>query len=362
MSNFTHISSSRRPFASLSVGTWLVLSLLSLFMFILAQSLPLVKTSIWGFWGEQRHFLSLIQQSYQQGHQWMAILSLSIGFIIPLSLLLLQAYLLLGLYFKQLLPGFDVILKLIRGLSPWGMVPVFFLGLLVALVKVADMRTVDLQWGMLAYSCLALLLMAMQGLSATRIGQLAVAQGLVDSLNDVTHSCSALLPYGRALRAYLAYLIPIFLAIALVCLLLANAHPMMQISTLLSSQNYTLWQGVVNLWRAQMPFLAVLIFTVSLLLPLLKIVVLSVLYWLVQSGNIRGRRQVVWYKVLKLSAQWSMLDVIVVLLLGVLLNFGFLLSVKPLEGTLYYTLMVVFTVLASVCFSVDPHAGERGRA
>ena len=357
MSNLRQTNSFQRSFAVLNVGTWLILSVLSLFMFILAQSLPLMKTSIWGFWGEQRHFLSLISQSYQQGHQWMAILSLLIGFIIPLSLLLFQSYLLLGLYFKRFVPGFGLILKLIRWLSPWGMVPVFFLGLLVALVKVADMRTVDLQWGMLAYSCLALLLMAMQGLSATRIGQLAIAEGFVCFPKDSAQVSSIASPSTRVINRYLAHLTPVFLLIALACFVLANWYPMMQISTLLSSQNYTLWQGVVNLWRAQMPFLAILIFLVSLLLPLIKILVLSLLYWQVRRGHLQARRQMVWYKALKLSAQWSMLDIVVVLLLGVLLNFGFLLSVKPLEGTLYYTSMVVFTVLASVCFKVNPQGG-----
>ena len=357
MSNLRQTNSFQRSFAVLNVGAWLILSVLSLFMFILAQSLPLMKTSIWGFWGEQRHFLSLISQSYQQGHQWMAILSLLIGFIIPLSLLLFQSYLLLGLYFKRFVPGFGLILKLIRWLSPWGMVPVFFLGLLVALVKVADMRTVDLQCGMLAYSCLALLLMAMQGLSATRIGQLAIAEGFVCFPKYSAQVSSIASPSTRVINRYLAHLTPVFLLIALACFVLANWYPMMQISTLLSSQNYTLWQGVVNLWRAQMPFLAILIFLVSLLLPLIKILVLSLLYWQVRRGHLQARRQMVWYKALKLSAQWSMLDIVVVLLLGVLLNFGFLLSVKPLEGTLYYTSIVVFTVLVSVCFKLNPQGG-----
>ena len=86
----------------------------------------------------------------------------------------------------------------------------------------------------------------------------------------------------------------------------------------------------------------------------MKILVLAVLYWQVRNEGLQGKQQLFWYKALKLTAQWSMLDVVVVLLLGVMLNFGFILSIKPMEGTLYYTLMVVSTVLASICFRVRP--------
>lgn len=337
---------SRRLWFTLSIGAWLGLSVLSLLIFIVAQSLPLVKTSIWGFWGEQRHFLSLISQSYQQGHYWLSGLALAVGFVVPLLLLSIQIYLLLGLQLKRLMPGFKGFIYLMRWLSPWGMVPVFFLGLMVALLKVADMRTIDLQWGMVAYSCLAISLMAMQGLSAQRIQELAYVEGLL-VLNVSSLSIS------RSVRIDWSIFIPIFLFTALVFFILANFSPMMQISTLLSSNTYTLWIGVVNLWLANKHALAVLIFTFSILVPGIKILVLSLMYWQVRHGNLQAGRQVFWYKALKFSAQWSMLDVVVVLVLAVLLNFGFLLSVKPLDGTLYFTLMVLATVLASACFRVD---------
>ena len=382
----------QRLWFTLSIGAWLGLSLLSLLVFIVAQSLPLVKTSIWGFWGEQCHFLSIIVQSYQQGHYWLSGIALAVGFIVPLLLLCIQTYLLLGLQLKRLVPGFKWLIHLMRWLSPWGMVPVFFLGLLVALLKVADMRTIDLQWGMVAYSCLAILLMAMQGLSAWRIQELAYAEGLLGqkganlsiaapqssgsqynisqhntnqskssqanvSPNNATQSntiaASEYLPISRSIQINWSVFIPIFLFAAFVFLIMANLRPMMQISTLLSSNTYTLWAGIANLWLANKHGLAVLIFTFSILVPGIKILVLSLLYWQVRNASLHAKRQVFWYKALKFSAQWSMLDVVVVLVLAVLMNFGFLLSVKPLDGALFFTLMVLATVLASACFRVD---------
>lgn len=346
---------------SFSRQTWLTLSIVSLAVFILAQSLPLVTTSYWGFWGTQRHFLSLIIQSYIQGQYWMATFCLAIGFIVPLTLLLIQIYLLIGLNFKRRIAGFKYALSLIRWFSPWGMIPVFFLGILVALVKIAQMRTVDLELGLWAYLCLAFLLMLMQGLDVQTLKRLAQEQGSLElkrlvllsiSESGENESCS-LARQGQTSVLFRSWLIPIFLTLALVFVVVANCLPMMQVSTLFSTKTYTLWQGIIGMWQTDMWFLALLIFWVSLLFPLIKILVLVTFYWQVRHQPLSGPQRIRWYCWLKYSTQWSMLDVIVILLLSVMLNLGIILSIRPLDGTLYFTLMVVFTLLASVSFKLD---------
>ncbi len=86
-------------------------------------------------------------------------------------------------------------------------------------------------------------------------------------------------------------------------------------------QSGTIADGVVRLVHSGMPVLALVVFTASLLIPILKILVLAVVYWRTLAHPsprtaIRAYRLVYWI------GRWSMLDVFVVALLAGLMRFG----------------------------------------
>lgn len=140
---------------------------------------------------------------------------------------------------------------------------------------------------------------------------------------------------------------------ALILYIPANVLPIMRTVTLGDVQDNTILSGVAQLWRANSPVLAVIVFTASIVVPVMKFLVLATLL-------IAARRRSDWalrqraslYRVVEFVGYWSMLDVFVVALLTSLVGFGFLGEIHPMPGVVYFSLMVVLTMLAARSF--DP--------
>ena len=66
-------------------------------------------------------------------------------------------YVLSGLQFNLRLPGLRPVLKLISLVHPWGMLDVFMLGVMVALVKLSGTADITLGVGIQAFAALVIL-------------------------------------------------------------------------------------------------------------------------------------------------------------------------------------------------------------
>ncbi|MDA3913588.1 paraquat-inducible protein A [Oleiagrimonas sp.] len=133
----------------------------------------------------------------------------------------------------------------------------------------------------------------------------------------------------------------------------ANLLPIMRTGSLFSSQDNTILSGVVELWRNGSWDLAVIVFVASILVPLLKFAALLVLLISVQMGKdwrTLGRARL--FRLIENIGYWSMLDVFVVTLLVALVHFQKLSRVDPGPGVVYFAVVVVLTMLASMAF--DP--------
>jgi paraquat-inducible protein A len=62
--------------------------------------------------------------------------------IIPALEITLMIYLLLPLRFRIIPAGLPLIMRVLQGIRPWGMVEVFMLGILVSIVKLRDTSTI----------------------------------------------------------------------------------------------------------------------------------------------------------------------------------------------------------------------------
>ena len=133
----------------------------------------------------------------------------------------------------------------------------------------------------------------------------------------------------------------------------ANLLPIMRTVSLGDVDDNTILSGVVELWRNGSPGLAVIVFTASILVPMLKFLVLATLLLSAQrrSGWAQPQRAML-YRVVEFIGYWSMLDVFVVALLTALVRFSVLSQVEPLPGVVFFGLTVVMTMLASMSF--DP--------
>jgi paraquat-inducible protein A len=133
----------------------------------------------------------------------------------------------------------------------------------------------------------------------------------------------------------------------------ANVLPIMRTVSLGDVDDNTIISGVVELWVKGSPSLAVIVFTASIVVPMMKFLVLGTLLVSTQRRSrwaLRQRAKL--FRLVEFIGYWSMLDVFVVALLTALVRFGFFSQVAPLPGVVFFGLTVILTMFASMSF--DP--------
>ncbi|HXP01386.1 MAG TPA: paraquat-inducible protein A [Luteibacter sp.] len=133
----------------------------------------------------------------------------------------------------------------------------------------------------------------------------------------------------------------------------ANVFPIMRTQSISSRDDNTILSGIVELWRAGSPGLAVIVFTASIIVPMLKFIIMGTLLISVQrSSGFVAKQRARLYRFVELVGYWSMLDVFVVAILSALVHFKILSRVEPLPGVVYFGVVVVLTMLSAMSF--DP--------
>jgi paraquat-inducible protein A len=135
----------------------------------------------------------------------------------------------------------------------------------------------------------------------------------------------------------------------------ANTLPMMITDQFPVHRSDTILSGVAFLWSEGSWLLAVIVFSASIVVPILKLGAMGAL--LVTSArrstwHRRGRTKL--YRLLEVVGHWSMLDVFVVALLAAVVQLGGFAHVEPGPAVIPYAGVVVLTMLASDSF--DPRA------
>lgn len=145
-------------------------------------------------------------------------------------------------------------------------------------------------------------------------------------------------------------------ALALAAALLylpANLLPVMNTSSLFGAAKDTILSGIVYFWTSGSKGLAVLIFSVSILIPLLKLATLALLAFTVQHGIVHNRRErLALFRIIEVVGRWSMLDIFVVALMVGLVRFKTVATIEAGPGAAAFGAVVVLTMLAARSF--DP--------
>jgi|SRR5579872_133009 len=144
----------------------------------------------------------------------------------------------------------------------------------------------------------------------------------------------------------------------------ANLFPVMETQTIAGSESDTILQGIVLLWRGHAWLLAALVFFASIVVPLLKLIALTLLLITVQrrsSWRLLERARL--FRLVEFVGRWSMLDIFVVALLGALVHLRALATMSAGPGALAFGAVVVLTMFAAQSF--DPRlmwdaAGRNG--
>ena len=144
------------------------------------------------------------------------------------------------------------------------------------------------------------------------------------------------------------------LALAAAILLVpSNLLPVLSTESSGGNRSDTIFSGVLELWRQGLWAIAAIVFTASILIPVLK---LAGLGWLLLNAR-RGtsedsRRLTRIYAAVDFIGRWSMLDVFLAAFLTGLVQFGKFSTVTPRSGLVAFAAAVVLTVLATRAF--DP--------
>ena len=119
-----------------SLDRTLAFSLAAAILFLLANTFPIIGIELQGNRSAVNLF-GAVHSIWNQEMKLIALLVLTTTILVPAFELAMMVYLLLPLKFQQMPPGSALILRGIQSIKPWGMVEVFMLGVLVALVKLS---------------------------------------------------------------------------------------------------------------------------------------------------------------------------------------------------------------------------------
>jgi paraquat-inducible protein A len=133
----------------------------------------------------------------------------------------------------------------------------------------------------------------------------------------------------------------------LILYLPAMLLPMMTLKSFGHAHQGSLISGVAALWQQGQLWIAVLIFFVSIALPLLKFAALLVLLHLTSLS----KQHKAWlYQAVELSGRWGMLDVLLIALLVIFVKIGEQIQIDINSGLLVFAALVMVNLLASLSF------------
>jgi len=334
-------------YAAFTPVAWLAIILTAFLSLGFANAYPVATLYLQGQ-GQAATFFDAITVVWREGYPEVAVVTFAAGFLLPVVHLCLLLWVLLPLSFGRLPLFFESTLKAIDHLKPWCMVPVFLVGILVAVVKLAGLASLVAGVGLFATACAAILLTSLGRLGERRLRLMALDLGVPAEPPSIPKPPSP----AQISRAWALVLAAMILYVP------ANLLPIMKITSVGGTFGHTIMGGVIELFQMGSWDIALVVLVASIMVPVFKLVALSVLIGLTQYGAARGLRQRTQiYRVVEFIGQWSMLDVFVVILLSALGQFGSLLSIEPGSGAIAFGAVVILTMLAALSF--DPRLAWR---
>src|SRR5512137_2697287 len=144
-----------------------------------------------------------------------------------------------------------------------------------------------------------------------------------------------------------------YLIAAYILYIPANVLPIMQTSSVFGAQADTIMSGIIYLWHSGSWDLALVVFIASIMVPLLKLIAMTVLLVSVQRRSTwLPVQRTKLYRMVEMMGRWSMLDIYVVTILAALVQIGSLATIKAGPAAMAFGAVVVLTMFAAMQF--DP--------
>jgi len=329
--------------SALPLDGQLALASASLIVFLIAMFAPIAEVQLGGA-HTQATLLDAIGVTWEAGQPLLALLTLLTACLFPLGVIALLGFVLAAQFVGHGAPNLVRAGRALRWLMRWSMAEVLVLAGLVAWSRSNDVAIATVGPGLFAFGALALIFTACESAAA-------------ESLRPPPEPR---MPLETGVQRSAAFLLT-----AAILYLPSNVLPVTTAGDLAAGTHaYTLFGGVLELWRVDLYDLAVIVFVASLVVPLTKMVLLALLLATARRrSRWRQRERAVLARLVAGVGHWSMLDVYVVVLLTAMVSFGVLAGVQPEPGLVAFGAVVVFTMLAAESFDprwIWPDEGEGG--
>jgi paraquat-inducible protein A len=303
---------------------------------------------------------------WAQGFLSLAALVAAFTVALPCIYLALLLWVLIALRFDLGGP-LGRLFRWVQHLRPWMMIEVYLVGCFVAYSRIKVVSTIEIGlggWCLLGASLVFLLVLtqldartvweALPVKAAAGKGQETIACTVCDLVVTGTEEggdcprCAATLHVRKpdAFRRTTALVITGFLLYVP-----ANFIPVLTTVRLGRADENTILSGVIELVHNDLWPLAIIVFSASIILPLLKLCGLT---WMLIATHLRSRRLLVgrtrFYRMIDLVGRWSNIDVFAVSVLIAALRFGALTEVHAGNGLVAFAAVVIVTMVATSVF------------
>ena len=359
------------------------LALAALGLFILSNAFPFLTLKLEGRI-EENLVASGIRALWAFGMPELAVMVALTSIVFPMMIIIGLLWVLLPLKAGMRAPGSATIVRVITAIGPWALLSVFMLGTLVAFVKLQDIATVIPGVSIFAFGALIVTTTAAASsfdvsLIWSRVGPLpdkAIRDGDTAHMHalQACHTCALLLASPKASESDNAGHphcprcdMPLHAArkhdsitrtwallfAAVILIFPANLYPVMTVIQLGRGEPSTIISGVLHLIDEGMWGLALIVFVASVVVPAMKLILLSYLLLSVQSRSVwRPHDRTRLYRITEIVGAWSMVDIFLVGILSALVNLQALASIRPEIGASFFGAVVVITMFAAHSF--DP--------
>lgn len=369
-----------------SILKTLALSIAGLLLYLPAILLPLMTMKSFGF-SDSANILESVLNFYRNDYYFVSLMVLVSAVVFPL-LLLTSIFVISFQLYRQRYPSYlPRLFRTYLHLEKWAMVEVYLLGILVTIIKMGATAEIFYHTGIFCFTGLVLLTLTItsiidkedfweaidqkgkkkQGEPAVRrqpqhgAPVTAAGQGLI--LCHICHKlsptalegkrcprCNEMLhtrkPFSISRTWALLLTSAIFLAPA-------NLLPIMRVDFMGIPDRSTIIDGIIYFFRHDAYFIGLIIFTASVLVPVLKIIGIAILLLSNRLCDVYLLRQKArMFRFISFVGRWSMLDIFVIALLTVLVDFGFFTSIHVAPAATYFCIVVASTMFAAITF--DP--------
>ena len=128
----------------------------------------------------------------------------------------------------------------------------------------------------------------------------------------------------------------------------AMIYPIMEVTTLGVKVESTILEGVISFLDMESYFIAIVIFTASVVIPMIKLVgLLFIFISLKINVKMQNNRKILIFKFIEAIGKWSMIDIYVVALLASIVQLDEIFNIKGGIAATSFALMVIVTMIAA---------------